>query len=70
MALPKIFDTSTNQTLVKRINAINSDSQRLWGKMSAARCLNTVTIPYDDIIDDKHRTPRMRLLGKLFSNPS
>lgn len=66
MSLPKIFDPSTNTTLVQRINAITSDSQRLWGKMSAGQVLKHMTIPYNDIIDDQHRTPRMRLLGKLF----
>jgi len=66
MSLPQIFDEATNQTLVERINAITSDSQRLWGKMSAGQVLKHMTIPYYDIIDDKHRTPRMRLLGKLF----
>jgi len=66
MPLPKIFDAATNQSLIERINAITSDTQRLWGKMSAGQALKHMTIPYYEIIDDKHQTPRMQFVGKLF----
>jgi hypothetical protein len=69
MSLPLIYDAATNEALLKRINALNPSSQRLWGKMSVAQVLKHLIVPYQDIIEDNHRTPRMRWLGKLFFKP-
>lgn len=69
MSLPLIYDAATNEALLKRINALNPASQRLWGKMSVAQVLKHLIVPYQDIIEDNHRTPRMRWLGKLFFKP-
>jgi hypothetical protein len=69
MSLPLIYDAATNEALLKRINALNPSSQRLWGKMSVAQVLKHLIVPYQDIIDDKHQHSRMRWLGKLFFKP-
>ena len=66
MSHPLIYVAATNEALLKRINALNPASQRLWGTMSVARVLKHITVPYQDIIEDNHRTPKMRWLGKLF----
>lgn len=66
MSLPLIYAAGTNEALLKRIKALNPASQRLWGTMSVARILKHITVPYQEIIEDNHRTPKMRWLGKLF----
>ena len=69
MALPFIFEPETNEQLLRRIDALSPQSQRLWGKMSVAQMLKHVAVPYHDLLNDIQRTSKIRLLGRLFFKP-
>jgi hypothetical protein len=69
MALPLIFEAATNAQLLQRLDALTPQSQRLWGKMSVAQMLKHLTVPYNDLLEDKQRPPKNRLLGRLLFKP-
>ncbi len=69
MSLPLIFDPATNETLIRRIESLTPQSQRLWGTMTVAQVLKHLAVPYNDLISNKVRQPKMRLLGRLIFKP-
>jgi hypothetical protein len=69
MSLPLIFDSNTNEILIHRIDALTPQSQRLWGTMTVAQVLKHLAVPYNDLINNKERKPKMRLLGRLIFKP-
>ena len=69
MSLPLIFDSSTNDILIRRIDALTPQHQRLWGTMTVAHVLKHLAVPYNDLISNKVRQPKMRLLGRLIFKP-
>lgn len=66
MALPRIYHDTTNQELIRRIDALHSQSVRLWGKMTVAQMLKHCMVPYKGLLSDKPVPSKMRLLGRLF----
>jgi len=50
--MSSIFDKTDNQSIVSRINNLNSDSQALWGKMSVDQMLKhaneTIIVAFDE----------------------
>jgi hypothetical protein len=61
-----IFDEYTRQELIGRINLINDESQRQWGKMTAFQMLKHCTV-WDEWIQGRSKLPyRQSILGKFF----
>lgn len=66
------FSTQDCNTIIQRINALQPNTQRLWGKMSVAQMLKHCSIPYHQIFDPNFPKPpaMMRLLLKWFYKKS
>lgn len=69
MSLPLIFDPATNDTLIRRIDALTPNSQRLWGTMTVAQVLKHLAVPYNDLLNNTQRKTKLRLIGRLFFKP-
>jgi hypothetical protein len=69
MSLPPIFDPATNEALIRRIDALTPQTQRLWGTMTVAQVLKHLAVPYNDLLNNVQRPPKMRLLGRLIFKP-
>jgi len=68
--MENLFDKSTNEELLRRINSLKETSQPLWGKMNAAQMLAHCQKPLEVAIG---RLPVKRgliglLFGKMFKN--
>ncbi len=68
MALPNIFTKEVNDQLIKRVNALNSNTSPQWGKMSVDQMLAHVNIAYEMAYDNTHPKPNVlkRWLLKTF----
>jgi hypothetical protein len=66
--MKNIFDQAVTDELTARIEALNSDSQPLWGKMSVDQMLAHCSVAYEMAYTDKHPKPNglMRFLLKTF----
>jgi hypothetical protein len=53
MGYPSIYDPSTTDTLIHRINSLQPGQQRLWGKMNVAQMLAHCCIPYEHLSGEK-----------------
>ncbi|MFN9590011.1 MAG: DUF1569 domain-containing protein, partial [Bacteroidota bacterium] len=62
-------DPATNETLIRRIDSLTHQSQRWWGTMTVAQVLKHLAVPSNDLISNKVRQPKMRLLGRLIFKP-
>lgn len=62
-----IFDTTTRNALISRINTLNGDSTAQWGKMNVYQMLKHCTL-FDEMVQGKmvfKRAPIGYLFGKL-----
>lgn len=58
MSFPSIFESSTTQLLLERIEKLNNNSTALWGKMNVAQMLTHCCLPYKVIFGEtKHNIP-------------
>ncbi|MBL0146111.1 MAG: DUF1569 domain-containing protein [Chitinophagaceae bacterium] len=65
--MKNLFDKSTLDEVVKRLNSLNSQSQRQWGKMNVAQMLAHCKVAFEIPLSSKP-FPRMfmgRLMGWL-----
>ena len=66
MPLPSIYDSSVNETLVGRIDALTNQSMPLWGKMSVSQMLKHLAVPYNDLLVNTSSKSPLIILGILF----
>jgi hypothetical protein len=69
MALPNIFSEEVTDSILKRIDQINSNTKPLWGKMTAAQMLAHCCVPYEYVYEpEKYKKPNflIRLILKSF----
>lgn len=59
-----IFDKTTRDELIQRINALNDNSQSLWGKMNIYQMMKHCNI-WEEMMLGRRQYRRV-LLGKLF----
>ena len=66
--MKNIFDQKVTQTLIDRINTLNSDTIPQWGKMTVDQMLAHCSVAYEMAYTDKHPKPNafMRFLLKTF----
>ncbi|TDK45532.1 DUF1569 domain-containing protein [Algoriphagus formosus] len=66
--MKNIFDQAVTDELTARIEALNPDSQPLWGKMSVDQMLAHCSVAYEMAYTDKHPKPNalMHFLLKTF----
>lgn len=68
MAFPNIFNEEVSNGLIERLNRLNADSPRQWGKMDAAQMLAHCSVAYETIYEPgKHPAPNflMKIFMKL-----
>lgn len=68
---PNVFEASTVETMVSRINKLSANTKPKWGKMNAAQMLAHLNVAYDIAYG---KTPMkynffMRFMFKLFLTP-
>ncbi|KPQ15061.1 MAG: Protein of unknown function (DUF1569) [Algoriphagus marincola HL-49] len=66
--MKNIFDQAVSDELTARIEALNPDSQPLWGKMSVDQMLAHCSVAYEMAYTDRHPKPNalMRFFLKTF----
>jgi hypothetical protein len=68
--MTSIFDTAGNQKMIARIQALNSNSKALWGKMNAAQmckhCANAIQVAQGNFPLKINFV--IKILGKLLKN--
>jgi Protein of unknown function (DUF1569) len=62
--MKSIFEESTTEELIGRINKLNENSKALWGKMDVYQMLKHCTL-WEEMITGKLKTKRV-FLGRLF----
>jgi hypothetical protein len=62
--MKSIFDNSSRNEIINRVNSLNKDSKALWGKMKVSQMLKHCT-QWDEMALGKKQY-RQSLLGKLF----
>lgn len=62
MALPNVFEKPAVEQLLKRIDELTPQSQRLWGKMGVAEMLAHLNVSYELVYDNIHPKPNF-LMG-------
>ena len=62
--MKSIFEKSTNDELIRRINLLNENSKAQWGKMNVYQMLKHCTL-WEEMISGQMKTKRM-FLGRLF----
>jgi Protein of unknown function (DUF1569) len=62
--MKSVFDASTREELVRRINSLNQQSNARWGKMNAFQMLKHCTL-HEDMVLGKIKIKRV-LPGRLF----
>lgn len=68
MAFPSIFVPETTEKIFKRIDALDAQSQGLWGKMNVAQMLAHLCVPYEQIMgENTDQSPwYIRILVQIF----
>ena len=64
MEVKNLFDPTTKQELISRINKLTANTQPLWGKMNVAQMLAHLQMPIG-VADGTH-TLRRSLMGRIF----
>ncbi len=70
--MENIFDPKAVQQYIDRINQLQPDTQRKWGKMSVDQMLAHLNVAYETVYEkEKHRKPGMiaKFLMKRFVKP-
>src|ERR1700676_5742693 len=62
--MKSIFDESTSDELIRRINMLNENSKAQWGKMDVYQMLKHCTL-WEEMISGQMKTKRM-FLGRIF----
>lgn len=57
MALPNVFEKEVSNKLISRIENLQPNTQKLWGKMSATQMLAHCNVTYEYIYEDKYKKP-------------
>lgn len=72
MALPNIFDPSTTNDLIHRINQLTPMTQRRWGKMNVDQMLAHICVPYEQALAERNDGPNaiMKIMLRLFFKQS
>ena len=55
--MKNIFNQNDADEIIKRINNLKPDSQRLWGKMGVAQMLAHCNVSYELVYENKHPKP-------------
>jgi hypothetical protein len=55
--MKNIFDPTTTTELIKRINNLHLETQRIWGTMSVGQMLAHCNVTYELAFEDKHPAP-------------
>lgn len=61
--MKNLFDDSSRQEIIERVNKLTSDSKPLWGKMSVAQMLAHNIIPMELALNNKK--PARLFMGKI-----
>jgi hypothetical protein len=69
--MKNIFNTEVTQEIIERINALNTDSLAIWGKMNVSQMLAHCNVTYDMIFDGKYKKVSgfKKLIIKTFIKP-
>lgn len=70
--MKNIFDKTTTEEVINRINKITPETERKWGKMTVAQMLSHCNVTYEMVFEDIHPKPNpvMKLVLKLFVKSS
>lgn len=61
-----IFDESTRDELIRRINSLNENSKPVWGKMNICQMSEHCTIWNEWVLGKKDFVYKQEFLGKIF----
>ncbi|MCA0429690.1 MAG: DUF1569 domain-containing protein [Bacteroidetes bacterium] len=63
-----VFENSTTQKLIERINNLSNESKAKWGKMNVAQMLAHCNVTYEMLYENKHKAPSffIKLILKFF----
>ena len=66
--MKNIFETSTSEELINRINKLTPPSQPLWGSMSVSKMLAHCNVTYELVYENIHPKPKglMKFILKTF----
>lgn len=66
--MKNIFDKTTIEEVINRINKLTPTTQRVWGKMTVSQMLAHCNVTYEMVYEDIHPKPNpiMKLILKLF----
>tara|TARA_R110002049_G_scaffold186578_1_gene354831 strand:+ start:835 stop:1287 length:453 start_codon:yes stop_codon:yes gene_type:complete len=56
--MKNIFDKNVSEEIINRINSLNSNSERKWGKMTVDQMLAHCNVTYELVYDNKHPKPK------------
>ncbi len=67
--MKNVFQTSTTNELINRINQLSPESQPLWGKMSVSQMLAHCCVSYEMVYENNHKAPNffLKLMLRLFA---
>lgn len=65
--MPSIFNPNDNQEIIDRINKLNPNSERQWGKMTVDQMMSHCITPIDIAFGNKHLKANFffQLLGRM-----
>ena len=58
MKMKDLFDKTISEEIIERINSLNPNSERKWGKMSVDQMLAHCNVTYELVYDDKIAKPK------------
>lgn len=66
--MDNIFDSKATDSIIDRINKLQSTTKPLWGKMSVDQMLAHCNVTYEMVYEDKHTKPNgfAKFMLKLF----
>ena len=66
--MKNIFESTTAEEVINRINRLTIDSKPQWGKMNVAQMLAHCNVTYELVYEDKHKKQNtlMRFILKAF----
>lgn len=56
--MKNIFDKNVSEEIINRINSLNSNSERKWGKMTVDQMLAHCNVTYELVYDNKYPKPK------------
>lgn len=65
---PNIFEKTTTDQIINRINKLTPSTQAKWGKMNVAQMLAHCNVTYEMVYENKHKAPGafVKLILKAF----